>query len=836
MFNFLKKRRGVKQKKVFFTLGVIIFVSVALFVSYSFSQEENRALLDISFSSDNYDVSTKTFYDRSGSGNDGISINSVNFVDGRYGSVDGAMSFNGVNDYINLSKVETAELTNASVSFWRKAVDSTNWLILRGNTNSHYLMAVSTGNFYHANVGASVKVYEDGKQVLKDTRDGKWHHYVATGVNFSTWTTMTLNNYGGWQYKGALDGIRIYNYSLSAEEVNVLYNTEKPVTSLSSVTSEGLVAHWRMGDNYYVEGTENVLKNTNLDTGWGKGYQSNIIFNEIESPLGPGYSTVGHERAASTGYWYSYGDYAPQEPGATYTVSLYVKTLDSNFKIRFYTADNSEVGRFSSGQIAVPNDGNWHRVVWPSFQNPANSESDSLSFNFSYGGAIGDPSTRTWFSVPQMEKKDHATPFVSGTRLGRLVDLSPYSNHGSSAINESFTLTEDRFGKEGGAMVFSGDPLTSHISIVNPIVFQDGEPWSVSLWVYRQVPPSTDRGGIGNRGYPTISFQNSNALFWINSSNMTTLSFGKPITDSWHMLTFIVNQNREITTFVDGQQTSSATLSSGYFRISSIGSGNTTNRPFKGYMDDIRVYNRALSESEIKSLYDSYNPKTTTGSLRQGLILDLPLKSKYTKSETVGSEIMTDRTPYSHDGQNYGAIITNEGAAFDGNDYISIGSGSNYFPLPLFSFCSWISSPGLAPEMTVNGIFTLTYGLRFTLNASGNFSTSIDNGSTFVTINDTANLHDNEFHHLCLTYDGVDRHMFVDGVKKISTPTVWSGISRWPTNGVRIGHDINHPARYSFNGKISNFLIYNRALLEDEVKTLYNRGRSDAGIIFQTEN
>ena len=157
--------------------------------------------------------------------------------------------------------------------------------------------------------------------------------------------------------------------------------------------------------------SNNVVTNTNLDTGWSKGYQTNIVFNGIAPPPGITSQVVGHDRGNSSGYWYSYGDYAPQVPGETYTVSLYVKTLDSNFRIRFYTANNTETGRIYSSYITVPNDDKWHRVVWNSFTNPSNSQSDSLSFNFTYAGAIGDPNTRTWFCAPQMEPQSHATAF-----------------------------------------------------------------------------------------------------------------------------------------------------------------------------------------------------------------------------------------------------------------------------------------------------------------------------------------------------------------------------------------------------------------------------------------
>ena len=184
------------------------------------------------------------------------------------------------------------------------------------------------------------------------------------------------------------------------------------------IVNDGLVLCLDAHDakSYAGEPTTNVVTYTDLNTGWSKVYQSNIVYDDIEPPAGINSQVVGHTRGNNSGYWYSYGNYAPQDPSVVYVVSMYVKTLDSNFRIAFYTADNSETGRYWSSYITVPNDGKWHRVVWPSFTNPSNSQSDSLSFNFSYNGAIGNANTKTWFCAPQMEAKSYATPFVAGSR------------------------------------------------------------------------------------------------------------------------------------------------------------------------------------------------------------------------------------------------------------------------------------------------------------------------------------------------------------------------------------------------------------------------------------
>jgi hypothetical protein len=190
------------------------------------------------------------------------------------------------------------------------------------------------------------------------------------------------------------------------------------------------------------EPTTNVVTNTNLNTGWSQGYCTSIIWNNIDPPFGIDSPVVSFydSDTSKSGYWYSYGDYAPQVPSTIYTVSLYVKTNDSNFRISFYTADNAETGRYWSEYITVSNDNNWHRIIWNSFTNPSNSQSDSLSFHFYFGNVQGE-SQRTWLCAPQMEAKSYATPFVNGTRGttvatgGGFKDLSPNNIDGQMIVS-----------------------------------------------------------------------------------------------------------------------------------------------------------------------------------------------------------------------------------------------------------------------------------------------------------------------------------------------------------------------------------------------------------------
>ena len=162
--------------------------------------------------------------------------------------------------------------------------------------------------------------------------------------------------------------------------------------------------------------------------------------------------------------------------------------------------------------------------------------------------------------------------------------------------------------------------------------------------------------------------------------------------------------------------------------------------------------------------------------------------------------------------------------SFDGvDDHVSIGIGTRYFPLPSFTICSWVQSPGLSPSATLGrqGIISITSGVTINLNSAGQFLTLIHDGSIFVAATAPDNLHDNRFHHLCVSHNGTTRTMFINGVNRSQTINGWLGTTIWPTTPVVIGCDINNWAASRFNGPIDDVRIYSRALTASEIQTLY---------------
>ena len=543
--------------------------------------------------------------DSSGNGFNGVPTN-VSWVDGKIGQCG---SFN--TGYISIPNLLTKH-SPFSVSFWGRTTSTVNQCFgcsrtIIGNGFAIFILNNNNLRFDTGSQWSTGYIMPVNEWVhIVVTKDNQYKKLYVNGTLYGSTTSIgdmevlsdfyfigashangsSIGNY----FKGNIDDYRIYDHALSPKEVKEL--------------AKAKILHYKF--NEFQEPTVNVVTNTDLDTGWSKGYQTAIVFNEISPPYGINSPVVGFNRGNASGYWYSYGDYAPQEPNTRYTVSLYVKTLDSNFNIRFYTADNSEIGRYNSEYIKVPNDGEWHRVVWNSFVNSSDSQSDSLSFNFSYAGAIGAANTRTWFCAPQMEAKDHATPFVNGTRTGTVKDTSGYDNHAELALATTPRWVEDcKIGR--GAYEFgSGANIESGFSATQ---INNSEYLTVCCWVN---PHQINSGMfIGNQSPSNarlyIALNSNQYRFGIGSSPWTS-NISSAVAGQWAFIALVIDFvsntaklyiNSVLVETRTGWSWTNSTESLILGKHSSSGSYN-----YDGIIDDVRIYATALSADEVKELYE----------------------------------------------------------------------------------------------------------------------------------------------------------------------------------------------------------------------------------------
>jgi hypothetical protein len=512
----------LKKQQLFFPIAAILATAgVVFFVSYGSSQVTNRAVLDISLSSDNYESSTRTFSDRSGLNHGAISSAVAVFVGGKYGGVEGAMDFSGGSKYVRVTgngiNAGSWNYPEASFVMWirPRSVSSTsdqnivtieNTFEIAINNRNNGFSSVKYASMpwaWRGNSGDNVKndewnqivythsstarkVYVNGEVVYTSSETGN----LAAGT--ASYPYLTIGGrYSGTSapFDGLIEGVKILNYVLSDEEVRNLYDSGRSVAGLSPVASGGLVGHWSMDRDRYVEGTENLL------------YDNGIINWTVGGLTTPVSRTTVVENnrykinsGSSSGAFRLYIPITKLISGETYTLSYKYKI---NTGTQFRMNDWCDTSLFNKVDI-----GNGSTDSYSAASGVRATYDGTYRFMDFY--ITADTEVEIW--DVQLEKKDHATPFTIGTRTSRLTDLSPYSNHGDTGLEQSFVFTEDRLGKEGGAMSFNG--IDNFIKVPSISL---GTNITLSLWFNKMdttktFTPMLEQGGT--RRFRLIRYNN----------------------------------------------------------------------------------------------------------------------------------------------------------------------------------------------------------------------------------------------------------------------------------------------------------------------------------------
>lgn len=202
---------------------------------------------------------------------------------------------------------------------------------------------------------------------------------------------------------------------------------------------------------------------------------------------------------------------------------------------------------------------------------------------------------------------------------GNTADSSGNNNHGT---NNGATLTMDRFGNQNKAYSFNG--TSNYIQVQPSASLNFSQSFTVSVWSKKIGNKAVEgslvaTGGAGCAGGFTLQqrengvryeYQDANTANWCLVFFDTTLGIedGK-----WHHFIYIVDGSLKIANgWVDGKHIISDFDLSSESNIGSthpllIGKLNVSLNPmpqhFNGTIDDIYIFNRALSVSDVQALY-----------------------------------------------------------------------------------------------------------------------------------------------------------------------------------------------------------------------------------------
>lgn len=194
---------------------------------------------------------------------------------------------------------------------------------------------------------------------------------------------------------------------------------------------------------------------------------------------------------------------------------------------------------------------------------------------------------------------------------GNANDISGNANNGT--VNGA-TLTIDRFGNANSAYYFDG--VSNYISIAdNPnINIQTVQSYSISFWCKHDAQNNATyliskyKGSFGEPSYAigTGSAGDSYSWFEFTASNGIENRGAIDLNDTnWHNITTVFKSGVSVSIYVDGVlDISNTTTYSGSIintRNLTIGSGSNLAQFYKGSIDNIKIYNKALTETEIKN-------------------------------------------------------------------------------------------------------------------------------------------------------------------------------------------------------------------------------------------
>lgn len=249
---------------------------------------------------------------------------------------------------------------------------------------------------------------------------------------------------------------------------------------------------------------------------------------------------------------------------------------------------------------------------------------------------------------------------VSNDKLVAHYELNGNANDASmnqlNGTPYNISIAPDRFNNPNGATSFDG--VSSYILVPNNNKFHITDSLTVAVWVNQLAKPNKGWNPVFSKRYafvddPYASFELSNHVDldykWIfNISAGTPGSLLTPTskqTSTFGVWKFIVGvfDGNSVKLYVNGNLDTTIIKNTpiGYSDLSFyIGyNGTGLNEYFKGSLDDLRIYARALNSNEIISLYN-YSPVGTpsiAGSKSNIIVYPNPVNNNLNFSEAISS-------------------------------------------------------------------------------------------------------------------------------------------------------------------------------------------------------
>lgn len=367
---------------------------------------------------------------------------------------------------------------------------------------------------------------------------------------------------------------------------------------------------------------------------------------------------------------------------------------------------------------------------------------------------------------------------------------------------------------------------------VSSDAFPDGVNGSLSLWTYQvdntgngRFFSTDDSGGTGceHRSYSQES--GTTTLLLVNRTCGSGLGDGyvqlgnNAVWNKWEhsVWTWSFNGTHTlVTSYLDGVQQNTGTFS-GDIRTpnQSVLFGFWAGSYYNGLIDEVKLYNHTLTQTEINDLYN-----------RGSLVGHWKLDGDATDSSYQGNDGTVTGATSNSNGRINGAYD------FDGSgDNINMGDVLD-LDTNNISISAWVKTNTTNKYMAVvskKNSGGISSGYHFFLDTAEVLRFQIGNGtnSTVIYTNDTDLIQDGEWHHIVTVVDRGDAsnwEIYVDGsIVDTTKPTLLFAESIGNPRDFIIGDA--DAGSYDWNGEIDDVRVYNKVLTSDEISDLYSDGQ-----------
>ena len=358
--------------------------------------------------------------------------------------------------------------------------------------------------------------------------------------------------------------------------------------------------------------------------------------------------------------------------------------------------------------------------------------------------------------------------------------------------------------------------------------------WTIAFWYQQSGNPASDVRLMGDYSGSGTGFAvratagGTLALSLEGSSGSASSSTAGTFDGTWqHVAITFDSATNQYQWHINGAAGATGTFTGGSINTSNpfrMGAVNTSMGDFDGQLDDVRIYTRELTSSDVGELY----------ALGVDITTDMFVHYEF---EENGGGTAVDSTANNNDGSwtNAPSWSSDSAVGTYSMDFASdIGGSQTFVSVPDdasididgdFAFSFWYNS-STAPSSSENILSQYSIGDGFFIyhTSSGNLQFLVDGSSTISNVGATGGfITDGAWHHVVAQRSGNDFELYVDGALAGSGTTAVGTVTS--TEPLRIGGGPSD----DYEGLLDDVRGYSRALDSADITALYALGGGIVG-------